>query len=208
MEWRSKLSLIARWGRINSSFFLFAFLVIGLLSWLFPNAMLSVFGKWAALLESFGAKSADQLTSSSQMFLHILQRNYIAAIIYFIIGMLLQAPLAMLFSGAFYGFIVFLAPLTIGRSFGVLDWFLVTVEVFALIASASLSSGFAGELYQVTPTTRDWWSYSKKSWRSLSMKVPISWKNLLPSWTLVLIGSILAVAGLILFVAWFETYGY
>jgi hypothetical protein len=170
--------------------------------------MLTLFGKWAQLLSSFGAKTADELTSSSQMFTHILQRNAIAALIYFILGFLLQAPLAMLFGGGFYAFIVFLAPHTIGRSFGIFDWLLIVAEVLALVSSSSLSSGFAGELYQVPPTLRDWWRYSKKSWRSLSMKAPIKWKDLLRSWLPILLSGVIVIAGLILFVAWFEVYGY
>lgn len=208
MEWRSQFRLIIRWGSMNGKFFLIAFLVVGLLSLLFPLPMLSLFGKWATLLSFFGAKTAEQFTSSSQMLVHILQRNSIAALVFFIIGLLLQAPLAMLFGGGFYAFIVFLAPHTIGRSFGIFDWLLIAIEVLALVASSSLSSGFAGALYQVPPTLRDWWRYSKKSWRSLSMKAPINWKDLLRPWLPILLSGVTVIAGLILFIAWFEVYGY
>jgi hypothetical protein len=208
MKWRPHISLIIRWAGVNASFFLFAFLIVGLLSLFFPQPMLTLFGKWATLLSSFGAKTADELNSSSQMLTHILQRNAIATLIYFILGFLLQAPLAMLFGGGFYAFIVFLAPHTIGRSFGILDWLLIALEILALVISSSLSSGFAGELYRVAPAVSDWWRYSKKAWRSLSMKAPIDWRELLPSWTpALLIGSIV-IAGLMLFAACFEVYGY
>jgi hypothetical protein len=208
MDRRSNINLIIRWGRINSAFFLGVFFTVGLLSLLFPLTMLSLFAKWASLLSSFGAKAANQFTSSFQMFVHILQRNAIAALIYFIIGFLLQAPLAMLFSGAFYAFIVFLAPHAIGRAFGVFDWLLITVEVLALVVSTSLSSGFASVLYQVEPTVSDWWRYSKKSWRSLSMKAPISWRDPLPTWLPILLSGVFVIVGMLLFVAWFEVYGY
>jgi len=208
MKWRSQARLVLRWARVNAVFLLAAFLIVGLLSRFFPLPMLTVFGRWATLLHSFGARTADELSSTSQMFAHILQRNAIAALVYFALGLLLQAPLVMLLGGAFYAFVAFLAPYTIGRSFGVLDWLLIAVENLALVMSASLSSGLAGELNQVAPSVGDWWRYSKSSWRSLSMRTAVDWKDVLPSWTWTLLIGALVVAGLLLFVAWFEVYGY
>lgn len=208
MKWQSSSKLILRWGGINGAFLLFAFLIIGLLCVIFPQVMLTVFGMWASLLSSFGAKTASELGSSNQMFAHILQRNIIAGFVFFIIGFLLQAPVAMLFCGAFYAFIVFLAPITMGQAFGFFDWILIGVEILALVTSASTTSGFAGELYQVKPTVRDWWRYSKKTWKSISMKAPNDWREILPSWRTSILTGILATIGMILFVAWFEVYGY
>jgi hypothetical protein len=205
---KSKAILIARWGYINVAFFLAAFLCAGLLSLLFPETMLNLFGRWAEVLSSLGARTEDQFNTSFQMFTHILQRNALAAIVYFVIGLLLQAPLAMIFGGIFYAFIVFLAPFTIGHPFGLLDWVLITVEALALVGSASISSGFAGNVYLVHPTIGEWWGYSKRSWRSLSMKAPNSWRAMLPSWAPTILTGVLTIAGLILFVAWFEVYGY
>jgi hypothetical protein len=205
----AKLSLIARWGAINMAFFFVAFLGTALLIQLAPETMLALFARYASLLESLGAKGASEFSSQSGMFLHILQRNTIAAVLYFAIGLLLQAPVAVVFSGAFYSFVTFLAPLTLGRPFALADWFLVLVEALALLLAASLSSALAGERHAVAPSIRAWWGFSKKSWRSLrGTKAATSWEALLPAWAPASALSLMIIAALLVSVAWFEVYGY
>ena len=203
-----KLKLILRWGGINSSFFLFCFVFFGILVVLFPEAMLHVFARWASLLRALGARTAAELGSQQEMFVHILQHNVISAIVYFAVGLLLQAPLAMLFCGPFYALVSLLAPYTLGRSFNASDWLLILIEVAALIASASLGSAIAGELYEVQPGVRSWWTYSKKSWRSLSVKPSADWKVVLREWAAPFVGALAVLAVFLSLVAWFETYGH
>jgi hypothetical protein len=162
----------------------------------------------AAFYEALGARGAASFASDAEVFSHILQRNAIAALAYFVVGMLLQAPLGVVLGGAFYGFVAFLAPLTIGRSFGPNDWLLVAVEALALVLSASLASSIAGELYGVDASVSGWWAYFRKSWRSLAMKPIRPAKETLAHWAGVLGIGVVTIAATLLFVAWFETYGY
>lgn len=205
---QSKARILIHWCILNGGSFLVAFICVGILSLISPDFMLNLFGKWAQLLANFGAKVAGEFTSSYQVFLHILQRNTIAAFIYLIIGFLLQAPLAMLFGGAFYAFVAFLAPYTIGSPFSVYDWLLVLVEASSLILAASLSSAVAGSMYQVQPSLKKWWFYSKSSWRSFSMKPINSWRDIFPQWYKIIWPGLVGVGILILITAWFEVYGY
>ncbi|MGB2895939.1 MAG: hypothetical protein WBB65_07240 [Anaerolineales bacterium] len=205
---RSRLRIVIKWFGINGSFFLGAFFVVGILCLVFPNSMLSLFGKWANLLSAFGARPAGDFTSALDMFLHIVQRNAVAIIVYIVIGFLLQAPLAMIFGGAFYAFVSFLAPLTLGSPFELFDWLLIVIESSSLIIASSISSGVAGDLYHVRPSVGEWWSYSKKSWRSLTIKPAIPWRDVLPGWHSFIWPSLVLLGSLTLFVAWFEVYGY
>ncbi len=204
----AKLKLVLRWGGINSSFFAVCFLFFGILVVLFPEAMLSLFGRWASLLSALGARTGAEIGSQQEMFVHILQRNVISAVVYFGVGLLLQAPLSMLFSGPFYALVSLLAPYTLGRSFSPGDWLLILLEVAALIGSASLGSAIAGELYEVRPAVRSWWAYFKKSWRNLSMRPSADWKAVLREWTAPFAGGLVVLTVFLVFVAWFETYGY
>jgi hypothetical protein len=203
-----KLKLVLRWGGVNSSFFAVCFVICGILVALFPEAMLSVFGRWASLLSTLGARTGAEIGSQQEMFVHILQRNVFSALVYFAVGLLLQAPLAMLFSGPFYALVSLLAPYTVGRSFSAGDWLLILMEVTALIGSASLGSAIAGELYEVRPGVRSWWAYFTKSWRSLSMRPSADWRAVLRAWVAPLVVGVVVLAVLLVFVGWFETYGY
>ncbi len=204
----ARLGVLLEWVRINAAFMLAAFLLTGGLIALFPQAMLDIFGRYARFLEALGATPASALPSPAEMFALVLQRNALSVLIYFVIGLVLQAPLAVLFGGAFYGLVAFLAPSTIGRAFGPADWLLVAAESAAIILSASLASGFASELFQVSPTVSGWWRYFKQSWRSLLMNPVRPLRAVLASWSALLGLGLLVVAGLLLFVAWFEAYGY
>ena len=167
MKLRLVLGLTLRWYGLNALFFLGAFVVVALFSILWPQPMLTILGKWATLSSAFGARTAAELQSQPEMFAHVLQRNGIAALVYLVLGFLLQAPLAMLLAGGFYAFIAFLAPYTIGRPFGADDWLLITLENVTLLLAASLTSALAGQLYKVAPTLADWWRHSKKAWRTV-----------------------------------------
>ena len=199
---------VLRWLRLNAAFMIAGFLITGALIALAPQTMLAAFGGLARFYEALGARGAASFASDAEVFSHILQRNAIAALAYFVVGMLLQAPLGVILGGAFYGFVAFLAPLTIGRSFAANDWLLVTVEAFALVFSASLASAVAGELYGVAPSLRGWWHYFRESWRSLSMKPIRPVRESLARWAGLLEIGLVVVAAILLFVAWFETYGY
>jgi hypothetical protein len=204
----SRLEKVIRWAGINAYFLGASLLTVGALVAIYPGGMLDIFGRWASLLAALGARTGSEFASQSEMFTHVLQRNAIAALVYFVIGLLLQAPLAMIFGGAFYGFIAFLAPLTIGRPFGPLDWTLVAVEAAALILSASLATALAGDLYDVAPTVRDWWRYSKRSWRTLSLRPPRPWRSVIRDWGATLIVGIATITAVLVLVAWYEIYGY
>jgi hypothetical protein len=147
-----RAATILRWTRINTGFMLVAFLLTGALVVPIPNAMLDIFGSLAKLYESLGARTASAFSSQADVFSHILGRNALAALSYFVVGLVLQAPLALILSGAFYGLVAFLGPLTLGRAFGTNDWLLIAAEATAPIISASLASAFSSELHGVTPS--------------------------------------------------------
>ena len=203
-----QLSILLKWARINAASLLAGFLVTGAFVALFPETMLGIFGGLAKFYETLGARSASEFSSQAKVFFHILQRNAIAAVVVFVVGLLVQAPLGLLLGGTFYGFVAFLAPLTIGRSFGHNDWLLVAVEASALILSGSLASALASELYGVTASFSGWWNYFANSWRSLTMRPVRSTRTVLARWAPILGLGWLAIGGFLLFVAWFETYGY
>jgi hypothetical protein len=204
----AKSTLILRWMGINWGSLGISFVLMGLLIGLLPNLMLSLYGSWATLLSSLGARTAIELASPSAIFWHIVQRNLLAALVYFLIGLLLQAPIGMIFGGGFYALIVFLAPQTIRRSLSGSDWLLITIEMGTLVLAASLGMGVAGAAYDVSPGLRSWWEYSKQSWRTIAIKIPEGWRETLSDWIGILFIGGLITTGLVLFVAWYETYGY
>jgi hypothetical protein len=114
----------------------------------------------------------------------------------------------MVFTGAFYSFIVFLAPLTIGKSFGLNDWLLISLELLTLILSISLSSAVAGSLYEVQPNIRSLLNYWKDNWTKLWSKPVNNWRLVFKEWVNFILLVVVAIVMLSLFVAWFETYGY
>jgi hypothetical protein len=142
------------------------------------------------------------------MFFHILQRNSLTALVCLILGLLLQGPLAMVFIGAFYALVAFLAPLTIGRPFALGDWALILAEAATLVLFVSLTSAFSAELNGVAPSLRDWWRYSKSSWKTLSVTLPSTWRASLRRWLATLTAGLVLSALLLLSVAWFEAYGF
>jgi hypothetical protein len=203
-----RLKIILKWLRINFVCFAFFFLLTWIVIILYPDFMLRVFGQWAILLEGIGAKGAGDFTTKSAMFVHILTMNSVTLIIYIVVGIFLQSLLVMLFTGVFYSSIAFLAPYTIGRSFSLNDWLLISVELFTLILGISLSSALAGEMFGVEPEIRSLISYWKKNWNKLLPKPVSDWKRILKEWTRTILIGLLIIIGLSLFVAWFETYGY
>jgi hypothetical protein len=205
---KSKAILVLEWLWFNTKFFLPVFLLVWILIYLFPDSMLSVFGKWAILMKMLGAKNISEFAAQSDVFTHILTRNGMTLIIYFIIGLFLQSPIALVFTGAFYSFIAFLAPLTMGKSFNLNDWVLISVELIALILSTSLASALASELYGVKPDINSLLKYWKYSWTKLWVKPVNNWKLVLREWVGITLLTLLIITGLSVFVAWFETYGY
>ncbi len=199
---------LLRWIRLNGAFMLTGFVLTGGLIALAPQTMLGVFAGLARFYEALGARGAGSFVSDAEVFSHILQRNAIAAAAFFVVGMVLQGPLAAILGGAFYGLVAFLAPRTIGRAFGPNDWLLVAVEALALVLSVSLGSAIAGELYDVAGSLRAWSRYFRGSWRSLSMKLARPARPVLASWVGVFGAVVVIIAGMLLFVAWFETRGY
>ncbi len=204
----SKATLIFRWMGINGLFLGLTFLVTAVLTRLFPEAMLAVFGRWAALLSFFGAKSAAELGSATGMFWQIVRSNTITVLMYFLIGLVLQGPLAMIFGGAFYSLIAFLTPLTLGRSFAWNDWLLILLEMVMLTLAASLGMAVSGVLYEVPPTLSGWWAYARQSWRSLGFDTPAGWRAILARWRWTVLVGLLVTLALLFLVAWYETFGY
>jgi hypothetical protein len=205
---KSRIISVLQWLWFNTKFFLPVFLLVWILIYLFPNAMLGLFGQWAFLMKMLGAKNISEFATQSEVFTHILTRNGVTLIIYFAVGLFLQSPIALVFTGAFYSLVAFLAPLTMGKPFGLNDWALISVEIIALILSTSLASALAGEAYGVKPDMNSLWKYWKYSWTRLWVKPAISWKSVLREWAGVVLLTLLIIAGLSVFVAWFETYGY
>jgi hypothetical protein len=203
-----KIRPILQWLWINLKIFVVFFGIVGILVGLFPEFMLKLFGQWAILMQAFGAKSAAQLGSPEEMFKHILTTNSLTLVIYMFLGLLLQAPLVMPFTGAFYALVIFLAPWTIGRSFSLADWVLVGAEILILLLGSSITSGVAGELYEVHPNLRSVAQYWKRAWRKLWLRPTVSWKAVLQAWYASLLAGSVVLIALLLFVAWFETYGY
>lgn len=203
-----KLKATLQWLWLNLKFLAGAFCLTGFLIWLFPSAMLDLYAKWATLMQAAGAKNIAELATQADMFEHILSINALTTIIFFAIGLVLQSPITMSFVGIFYALVSFLAPFAIGRSFGVNDWLLVGSEAFTLLLSASLSSAFAGELFGVRATMSEIWAYWKTSWSKFMPKPVENWKTILRGWTPALSIGAIILAGLLIFVAWFETYGY
>ena len=203
-----KLIPVARWLRINLLLFVLFFFLVGILVSLFPEAMLSLFGKWALVMQAVGAKSAGQFGSQAEMFTHILTMNAVTLVIFVLVGLLLQAPLAMPFLAAFYGLVAFLAPTTMGRPFSFADWLLVGVESFTLILGASVSSGLAADLYGVSHSFRGLVEYWKKSWKRLLPTPVPHWREVFREWQVTMVTAVVTLAALSVFVAWFETYGY
>lgn len=203
-----KLKLILQWLWLNSKFLLASFCMTGILIWLFPQGMLAIYAKWATLMQAAGAKNIAELSAQADMFKHILQTNALTTVLFFIIGLVLQAPIVMIFTGIFYALVSLLAPYAIGRSFGTNDWLLIATEAFVLLLSISLSSAMAGELYGVEADGRSLWDYWKNNWSKLLPKPVENWKAVLARWVSPLMVGILILGGLSVFVAWFETYGY
>lgn len=203
-----KLKIVLQWFRLNLIFLVPFFLLMWMFIIFFPEVALRVFGQWAVLMQSVGAKNLRDFTSKSDIFTHILMMNSVTVILYFVIGIFLQSPLVMLFTGAFYASISFLAPYMIGRAFELNDWLLISVELFTLILSISLSSALAGDLFDVKPDARSLLHYWKYNWNKLFPKPVSNWKLVLRGWygTALLVVSI--IGALLLFVAWFESYGY
>src|SRR3972149_11798344 len=143
---KMKLKLTLQWLWLNFKFLMATFCVTGILIWLFPQAMLAIYAKWATVMQAAGAKNINEFSTQSEMFKHILQTNGLTAISFFIIGLFLQSPIVMVFTGAFYALVSLLAPYAIGKPFGANDWFLIAVEAFVLLLIVSLSSAMAGDL--------------------------------------------------------------
>ena len=205
---KHRLKNLLEWLWLNLFFCVAFFILTWLLILLFPNAMLNIFGNWATIIKAVGAKSINEFASQSGMFTHILKMNGVTLVIYFVIGLLLQSPLVMIFTGAFYSFIAFLAPVTIGKSFGFNDWVLVIVELFTLVLCISLSSALAGDLFEVKPSVRSLLTYWKKNWNKLLSKPVENWKSVLQEWYGTMFIIITVIFLFSIFVAWFETYGY
>jgi hypothetical protein len=203
-----KLKSLLRWLWLNFKFLMGAFCMTGILIWLFPQAMLALYAKWATAMQAAGAKNSAEFSIQADMFSHILQMNALIALLFFVVGMFLQSPIVMVFTGAFYALIALLAPYAIGRSFGVNDWLLMATEAFVLTSSISLSSAVAGDLYGVEAQGRGLWEYWKKNWSRLLPKPVENWKPIALGWAPPLSSGIVLLGGLLVFVAWFETYGY
>ncbi len=199
---------VLKWLWINLKIFVLFFSLVGLLVALFPEAMLNLFGKWALVAQVFGAKSSEQLSSQPEMFAHILSRNAVTLAIFVFLGLILQAPLAMPFMGAFYALVAFLAPHTLGEPLGLADWLLIIVESFTLMLGASVSSGLAADLYGVNTSIKSLIEYWRKSWTKLSPQPAPHWRKAIREWWMTVAASFFALAALSVFVAWFETYGY
>jgi hypothetical protein len=97
---KSKIKILFQWFWLNFRFFILVFGLVWGLILLYPKTMLGIFERWAFVLKMAGAQNLNEFSSSLDMFIHILTRNGIAIIIYFIIGWFLQSPLVMIFTGA------------------------------------------------------------------------------------------------------------
>lgn len=203
-----QLLIVFRWFRLNLACFAFFFCMTAVAVTCFPDSALLVMKKWSVLLKAAGAKNIGEFAAKLEMFSHILFRNGLSLTIYFIIGLLLQSPLAMLFAGAFYGLVSFLAPYTLGRSFGIGDWFLISMEMLILVSGISLASAIAGAFFGVDPSVGSLYAYWKRNWYKLFPKPVSHWKQLFREWRGTATVLILFIALLLISTALFEVYGY
>lgn len=202
-----KRRILLRWFLLNLLFFASFFLLMWALVAFFPEGMLRFFGRWTALMRAAGAKSREDFCSPADMFAHIVRMNGITAALYLAIGLLLQSPLVMAFTGAFYALVGFLAPFTLGRPFGWHDWLLVSVEALALTLSLSLSSALGGDWLGVRPELGSLADYWRRHWNKLFPQPVNRWRAVLKAWRGTALLAIGVIAALLLFAAWFETYG-
>jgi hypothetical protein len=203
-----KFRLLMRWLWINAQCLLAAFGLTGILAWLLPQPMLAVYAGWATLLQAAGARNVAEFSSQGEMILHILRANSLTAALFVILGLVLQGPIVMVLTGIFYALISFLAPYAIGRPFGVYDWFLIAAEAFVLLLCASLASAVAGELFGVQASGRSVLEYWRSDWKRLLPRPVENWQRVLAGWAPAAASAFVIVAGVSVFVAWFETYGY
>jgi len=202
-----KSNTIIKWVWLNFICFAPFFLLTWVLIIFFPDVVLRIFGQWAVLMQAVGAKSLSDFTTPSDMFTHILIMNSLTVTIYFVIGIFLQSPLVMMFTGMFYSSIAFLAPSTIGRPFQLNDWLLISIELFTLILSISWASALGGDLFNVAPNFESLLYYWKHNWNQFLPKPVADWKLVLHDWSGALVLVIPIIVALLFFVAWFETCG-
>ena len=200
--------IFLKWLKINGLCFIGALIVVFLLVQLFPNVMLGFLGRWASLIELAGAKKMAELPSDFDIFIHILSRNSVSIFIVFVIGLVLQAPILMVVFGSFYSLIAFLAPLTIGKTFTLVDWILIAIEALFLTITATFSSTLATEIFGAKPEKKQLLEYWKKNWKKLLPKQKRSWRIVFKENKKEFILFIIIVLALLLFGAWFEVWGY
>jgi len=154
--------IFLKWFKINSLFFIGAFIIIFLLVQLFPNIMLGFWAGWVSLIEMTGAKGAAEFSPDFNTFIRILCRNSISVPIVFVAGLFLGAPIIMIIYGLFYSLVAFLAPLTIGKTFTFCDWILVATEALFSIVSATFASTLGSTILGVKPERKQLLAYWKK----------------------------------------------
>lgn len=143
-----------------------------------PDLMLLLLGAWVKVIELVAnPPKIDDNCSRFQLFQEIFFRNSFSAVICFLVGIVNQGPITMLFYGIFYALIIFLAPVTRGSLFSLIDWIFVAMEIVALIISTSIGSYIAGEWLGVEPTFKSFFKYWKENWKRFWPKGIISFKE-------------------------------
>ncbi|MFC1780544.1 hypothetical protein ACFLY9_02520 [Patescibacteria group bacterium] len=137
--------------------------------------MLFILGSWIKLIEAVAKpEKIDSYDSRLNAFTGIFFRNSISVFISLIIGIINQGPISLIFYGVFYSLIIFLAPITIDRWFGLVDWIFVLIEIFAIVYATSIGSFVSGEWLGLEPNWKSFINYWKKNWKNLFFKGKVS----------------------------------
>lgn len=197
-----------KWLRINSLCYLGAFVLVFLLVQLFPSIMLGFWEGWSSLIKLTGGKRMEELSSEFDAFIHILSRNSVSVGIYFIGGLLLQAPFVTIVLGSFYSLVAFAVPLSTGILQPFSFWILIAIEALFLIIPATFSSTLATEIFGVKPEKKQLLGYWKKSFRDLRyFPKQKGWTVTFKENKKELISFTIIILGLLLFGVWFEVWG-
>jgi hypothetical protein len=194
--------IFLKWLRINVMFFMGAFIIGLLLSFLFPDIMLGFIRKWGAYTISVGPTIIGQ-SSSEALFVNILAKNGIMTILYFIASLFFLAPLLAIIGGSFYS-LGLMSALERGL---VPFWhspILIAIEISFILLTITFASALGSEIFGANPSRKDISNFWKKNWKRLSPKQKRNWKEVFKENKTDLILFAILVSILILIGAWFE----
>lgn len=162
-----------KWLRINTSFFMGAFIISLLLAFVFPDTMLGFVRGWGAYGNDISLTVLEP-TSRFNLFVNILIRNSFMTGLYFIASLLFLAPLIALMGGTFYSL-----GLVSAFERGVSPiWhppILITVEVFFILLSISFGSALGTEIFGAKPGGREVMDFWRRNCMRLFPRQKRNW---------------------------------